>query len=141
MKCIQLHIQLVSGVLQCWLYYATMTEELVGYVLQRALVLCSASAWFDLLTVAVYTGTFVLDDLYLHVNHGHEQKVECHELHSGYDRWVGYDPQQNYIICRPCHLIISILRPIFRRIRLIGCARLQGVFRCLDLQIWQFLCP
>ena len=31
MKCVQLRIQLLSGVLQRWLYYATMAEERAGY--------------------------------------------------------------------------------------------------------------
>ena len=54
-----------------------------------------------------------------------------------------YDGQLKYTIfdtCRPCHSILSVLKPVFCQIRhIIHCA--YNSVRCLDLQIWQFLCP
>ena len=52
----------------------------------------------------------------------------------------GYDDQLEYIICdacRPCHLIRSILKPVFCQLRQIGC--IYESLRCLDLKIWLFL--
>ena len=54
----------------------------------------------------------------------------------------GYNGQHKCAICdacRPCHLILSALKPVFCRIRQICC--FYNLLRCLDLQIWQFLCP
>ena len=54
----------------------------------------------------------------------------------------GYDGQQKYIICdacRQCHLILCILKPIFRQILRIH--HTYNSLRYLNLQIWQFLCP
>ena len=48
----------------------------------------------------------------------------------------GYDSQQIYTICdacRPCHLIVNILKPVFRQIR---CT--FELLRCLNLKIWRF---
>ena len=41
-------------------------------------------------------------------------------------------------VCRPCQPIWSIMNPVFQRFRLICCA--YKSLRCLDLQIWRFLC-
>ena len=41
--------------------------------------------------------------------------------------------------CRLCHSILSALKPVFHRIRQICCY--YNSLRCLDFQIWQFLCP
>ena len=54
----------------------------------------------------------------------------------------GYDGQHKRTICdacRPCHSILSTLKPAFRWIRQICCS--YNLLRCLDLQIWRFLCP
>ena len=51
----------------------------------------------------------------------------------------GYDGQLKCAICdicRPCHLILSTLKPVFRHIRQICYA--YNLLRCLDLQIWRF---
>ena len=41
--------------------------------------------------------------------------------------------------CRPYHSILSVLKPVFRRIRQI--CFVYNLPRCLVLQIWRFLCP
>ena len=41
-------------------------------------------------------------------------------------------------VCRPCQPIRSIMKPVFQRFQLIYCA--YESLRCLDLQIWRFLC-
>ena len=71
----------------------------------------------------------------------HEHKAQCqcsiHICIVGMVDGCGYDSQPKYTICdtcRPCHSILSILKPVFRWIQQIGCA-----YRCLDLQIWWFL--
>ena len=56
----------------------------------------------------------------------------------------GYDGQRKYRgticdACRPYHSILSILRSVFRRNRQIRCV--YNSLSCLDLKIWQFLCP
>ena len=39
------------------------------------------------------------------------------------------------LVYRLCHSILSILKPVFRQIRLIRCV--YNLLRCLDRQIWQ----
>ena len=54
--------------------------------------------------------------------------------------WRGYGGQLKYTICdacRPCHSILSILKPVFRQLQQI-CT--YESLRCLDLKIWQFFC-
>ena len=54
----------------------------------------------------------------------------------------GYHGQHKCTICeacRPCHSILSILKPVFCPIRLFCCS--YKLLRCLDLQIGRFLCP
>ena len=46
----------------------------------------------------------------------------------------GYNGQQKYAICdacRPCHSILSILKPVFRQIRQIHCTYMYNTLRCL----------
>ena len=39
-------------------------------------------------------------------------------------------------VCRLCHLILSILKPVYRQLQQIRCTYESP--RCLDLKIWQF---
>ena len=51
----------------------------------------------------------------------------------------GYNDQLKHTICdtcRQCHLIRSILKPVFGQLRQIGC--IYESLRCLDLKIWLF---
>ena len=51
----------------------------------------------------------------------------------------GYDSQLKYTICeacRPCHMILSILRPVFHQLRQICCT--FESLRCLNPKIWRF---
>ena len=53
----------------------------------------------------------------------------------------GYDGQQKYTICDACRQyrsILSILKPVFRRIQQIHCV--YNSLRYLDRQIWLLLC-
>jgi hypothetical protein len=53
----------------------------------------------------------------------------------------GYDGQQKGTICDArgsCPSIWSILKPVFRQVRLIRCT--YESLRCLDVEIWRFLC-
>ena len=65
----------------------------------------------------------------------------CTIMHAmGYVDGRGYNGQLNYTICdacRLCHLILSILKPIFWRIQQNCC--IHNLLRCLDIQIWQYL--
>ena len=71
----------------------------------------------------------------------HEQKAHSICI-VGTVNGCGYDDQQKYTICdacRLCHLILSILRPIFhwnRPIRYV-----YNLLSRLDLEIRRFLCP
>jgi hypothetical protein len=114
---------------------------------------CSASTWYScacwrslhtfnsrlyipLYAAAVHllgTCTCVLvDNLYLHSILGctHEQKA-----HGGAVDRCG---QQNTGFVTPYPTIRSIMKQVFRRFRQIGCAYV--LHRCLDLEIWRFLC-
>ena len=54
----------------------------------------------------------------------------------------GYNGQLKYNICdtcRLCHLILSILKPVFHHLWHIHCA--HNFLWCLDLHVWRFLCP
>ena len=54
----------------------------------------------------------------------------------------GYDDKQKCTICgacRPYHSILGVLKPVFRWIWRICNA--YNSLRCLDHQIWRFLCP
>ena len=44
-----------------------------------------------------------------------------------------------FYACRLCHSILSALKPVFWRLRQICCY--YNSLRCLDFQIWRFLCP
>ena len=86
--------------------------------------------------------TYAVDDLYLHI---HMRPVVCMNrstsciMHMGMVNGRGYDDQQKCTvcdICRPCHSILSTLKPVFRHIQQIRCA--YNSLRCLDLQIWLF---
>ena len=66
------------------------------------------------------TWTYVVDDLYLNIRSQLCAWAEstCNEfiiMHSGYGWWK----YTIYDACRPCHSILSILKPVFRQIWLI----------------------
>ena len=52
----------------------------------------------------------------------------------------GYDSQLKQTICdacRPCHSILSILKPVYHQLQHIRCT--YESLRCLDLKIWRYL--
>ena len=48
----------------------------------------------------------------------------------------GYNGQLKYTVCRACHSILSIFKPVFRQLRQIRCT--YESFMCPDIKIWRF---
>ena len=91
------------------------------------------------ITFAVTTWTYAVDNLYLHVRGQScawaESTCICIVL-VGTVNGCGYDGQLKYTICdicRPCHLILSILKPVFHQLQQICCT--YESIRCLDVKI------
>ena len=99
--------------------------------------IASALSW-------TYSTRYSVDDLYLHVR---GQLCSCAESTC---TWIiiivgmqvygrGYDGQLKYTICdvcRPCHSILSILKPVYRQLRPTRCTlQIDQGPRCWDLVI------
>ena len=71
-------------------------------------------------------------------SHEHEQKVHASSI-MGMFNVCGCNVQLKHIvcdICRPCQLILSMLKPVFHHLRHIRCA--YNFLWCLYLQVWRF---
>ena len=111
--------------------------------LKRARVLKST---YPVHTLHLHAGAIIMQlrhMLVMTITYTYEASWE-HEhilLHAFMHNVYGYDDQHKCTICdtcRPCNSILNILKPAFHWNRQICC--IYNSFRCLDLQIWQFLC-